>query len=402
MTAATKTEIPYLAEFRLRLGNALKSRGWASDVANGLCHAAAALRKIPDVDARFDALCDFILRGNEKLKSVDDSNASLQSVFWDGDVASQIWDATAPLVSDKDRIVRFVLLLFDKGWDRIAVRAVVDWYRLYLPKNKLEELRDALLRRADDGDGWDRMIAKGLAASVWVQCGDPEGFDRFVRKTLRLPLSDVWQERIRVLETAGRWDDAIARCSECAPEYSAPALILEIARKKGDPETLRRAYEGCSDQRIEAKMLRTAKKELPGPQFSELVRHIVGQPRPSAFLDPEYATFLLDIGDRKRLRSYVLGHAGDDVCKMRAITGYFPLGTALAKAGEPLLATIPMRLGILYLMSQSNSRYYPTVHRKMDELAALAARVADWETIQSHADFERDFAESFASRRSYW
>ena len=96
---------PYEEEFRLRLRQATRARrSWvfASEVAGDLCYAAKALKKIADPERRFDGLCDFIFRGGEMLKRVDDSNASLQSVFWDGDVASQIWDATAPLVSDKE------------------------------------------------------------------------------------------------------------------------------------------------------------------------------------------------------------------------------------------------------------------------------------------------------------
>ena len=87
---------------------------------------------------------------------------------------------------------------------------------------------------------------------------------------------------------------------------------------------------------------------------------------------------------------------------MSAVTGFFPLGTALEKAGEPLLATIPIRLGVLYLMSQSNSKYYPTVHRKMAELEDLADLVTDWGPVRPHSDFDNDFREAFASRRSYW
>ena len=134
----------------------------------------------------------------------------------------------------------------------------------------------------------------------------------------------------------------------------------------------------------------------------ELLRHLFDPGRPSPFLDPEYATILLEFATRECLHKYILDHAGDNVCDMRAITGYFPLGTALAKAGEPLLATVPIRLGVDYLMSQCNSRYYLTVHRKMSELAVLATRVSDWGPIPDHATFERGFAESYATRRAYW
>ena len=39
---------------------------------------------------------------------------------------------------------------------------------------------------------------------------------------------------------------------------------------------------------------------------------------------------------------------------------------------------------------------------KMGELEALAARVADWGSVQPHFDFESDFHAAFSSRRSYW
>ena len=126
------TPAPYEEEFRLRLRQATRARrNWvsASEVAGDLCHAAKALKKIADPERRFDGLCDFIFRGGEMLKRVDDSNASLQSVFWDGDVASQLWDATAPLVSDKGKIVRFLLKLYDDGWDRIVFQSVLNWNR---------------------------------------------------------------------------------------------------------------------------------------------------------------------------------------------------------------------------------------------------------------------------------
>ncbi len=104
--------------------------------------------EIVDPERRFDLLCDFIFEGNEVFKWIDDSNASLQSVFWDGDVASKLWNETAPLVADKGAIVRFVLSLQDKGWSQLALHAVLEWKQLYLPEDRLVELRDALMDRA--------------------------------------------------------------------------------------------------------------------------------------------------------------------------------------------------------------------------------------------------------------
>ena len=361
------------------------------------------LPKVKDPELRFDLLCDFIFKGSEALKNVDDSNATLQSIYWNGDVASEIWKETAPLVADKGKIVRFCLRLFDEGWDQIAISALLEWPSLCLPEENLRELRDALVMRSrTTKNTFSKRAGRKLAVKVWAQCGDLERFDEFVRKELRLRLQDFWQERLAILEVNRRWDEAIALCRESESGLYGLKLILEIAQKKGDPETLRSAYEEVLDERLDAKAVREAQQALPDGEFSELLRHILDQGSRSPFLDPEYATILLEFGDRKRLREYIFGHAEDDICEMRAITGYFPLGTALAKAGEPLLATVPIRLGIGYLMAQSNSKYYPTVHRKMDELAEIAARVTDWAPIASHASFVADFKQSFASRRSYW
>ena len=397
---------PLEIEFKRRLRAAVHPRKkWvqSSEVAGNLCHAAKLLPKIVDPERRFGLLCDFIFEGNEVLKRVDDSNASLQSVFWDGDVASKLWDETAPLVADKGAIVRFVLLLHDKGWSQLALHAVLEWNRLYLPEDRLIELRDALMDRArGTKNKYDRDSAKQAAIRVWAQCGDLSRFDEFVTKSIRRPLAEFWQERVSILEHNSRWDEAIALCRECAPEHVVSYYVLEIARKSGCPSLMLDAYADNLRRRINAKTFRQAQKELPGTSFADLVRRVLDDHPETTFLDPEYATVLLDLGLREQLLAHVLGHAGDDICKMRFITGYFPLGTALAKAGEPLLATVPIRLGVDYLMSQCNSRYYLTVHRKMSELAVLATRVSDWGPIPDHATFERGFAESYANRRAYW
>ena len=398
------TPAPYEEEFRLRLRQATRAhRSWvsASEVAGDLCHAAKALKKIADPERRFDGLCDFIFRGGEMLKRVDDSNASLQSVFWDGDVASQLWDATAPLVADKEAIVRFLLKLYDKGWDRIVFRSVLDWTRLYLPADRLAELRDAVFDRIGT-DAIAKQHERDVPARIWAQCGDVARFDEYVRKTLRLRTKTVWQSRLVVLVDCKRWEEAEGWIRKCAPAHTVRHYLLDLARKRGDGDALLAAYKGIFEATVDIKTLHEAKNELPGAAFGELVRHIAENGGKGSFLDPDYATALLENGMRDRLREHILAHRNDDICAIRAITGYFPLGTALAKADEPLLASIPIRLGVLYLMSQSNSKYYPTVHRKMAELEALAARVADWGSVQPHPDFENDFHEAFSSRRAYW
>ena len=405
---ASSNQLPSSAEteFKQRLKAATNLRRkwvYASEVAGGLCHAAKALRKVGDPERRFDLLCDFIFKGNEMLKNVDDSNASLQSVYWNGDVASELWKETAPHVGDKEKIVRFCLRLFDEGWDRIAIQALLEWPSLYLPEKELLELRDSLLARSrTTKNTWDKRQGKDLAAKVWAQCGDLDKFDEFVRKELRLRPQDFWHERLAILEVNRRWDEAIALCRESESGPYGLRLILEIARKKGDPETLRSAYAEALDAHLDAKTVREAKQELPDEAFSELLRHVFDHGSPSPFLNPEYATILLEFATRECLHKYILDHAGDNVCDMRAITGFFPLGTALAKAGEPLLATVPIRIGIEYLMVQCNSKYYPTVHRKMDELSELATRISNWENIPSHDAFFTDFKRSFASRYSFW
>lgn len=397
---------PLEIEFKRRLRTAVHPRKkWvqSSEVAGNLCHAAKLLPKILDPEQRFALLCDFIFEGNEVFKWIDDSNASLQSVFWDDDVAAKLWHETAPLVADKGTIVRFVLSLHDKGWSQLALHAVLKWNRLYLPEDRLVELRDALMDRArGTKNKYARDSAKRAAVSVWAQCGDLSRFDEFVKKSIRWPLAKFWEERLSILEHDSRWDEAIALCRECAPEHVVSQYVLETARKSGCPSLMLEAYADNLRRRMNAKTFRQAQKELPGTSFADLVRRVLDDRPETTFLDPEYATVLLDLGLRERLLAHVLGHAGDDICNMRYITGYFPLGTALAKAGEPLLATVPIRLGIGYLMSQSNSRYYPTVQQKMAELAVLAARISDWGPIPDHATFERDFAESYATRRAYW
>lgn len=395
---------PAEEEFRRRLRQATRARrSWvsASEVAGDLCHAAKALKKIADPERRFDGLCDFIFRGGEMLKRVDDSNASLQSVFWDGDIASQLWDATAPLVSDKGKIVRFLLKLYDDGWDRIVFQSVLDWNRLYLPADRLAELRDTVFDRIAK-DALAKQYEQDVPARIWAQCGDVARFDEYVRKTLRLRTETVWQSRLVVLVDCKRWKEAEDWIRKCAPAHTVRHYLLDLARKRGDGDALLAAYKAIFEATVDIKLLHEAKNKLPGAAFEELIRHIAENGGKSPFLDPDYATALLENGMRDRLREHILSHRNDDICKMRAITGYFPLGTALAKAGEPLLASIPIRLGILYLMSQSNSRYYPTVHRKMAELESLAARVTDWGSVQHHSDFERDFREAFSSRRAYW
>ena len=395
---------PAEKEFRRRLRQATRARrSWvsASEVAGDLCHAAKALNKISDPERRFDGLCDFIFQGGEMLKRVDDSNASLQSVFWDGDIASRIWDATAPHVSDKGKIVRLLLKLYDEGWDRIVFHSVLDWDRLYLPEDRLAELRDAVCDRIRK-DALAKRYERDVPAQIWAQCGDVGRFDEYVRKTLRLRMETVWQSRLVVLVGCKRWDEAEAWIRKFAPAHTVRHHLLNLARKRGDGDALLAAYKGIFEATIDIKILHEAKRELPGAAFEELVRYIAGTGGNGRFLDPDYATALLENGMLDRLREHVLAHRNDDICEMRAITGYFPLGTALGKAEEPLLASIPVRLGILYLMSQSNSRYYPTVHRKMAELESLAARVTDWGSVQHHSDFERDFREAFSSRRAYW
>ena len=392
------------AEFTLRLREATCSRRRrvpASEVAGYLCHAAKALKKVADPERRFDRLCEFLFVGGEMLKSVDDSNASLQSVFWDGDVASQLWDATAPLVSDKGKIVRFLLKLYDEGWDRIVFRSVLDWNRLYLPVDRLAELRDAARERIEK-DPLASRYERDVPARIWAQCGNVERFDEYVRDVLHLAVDSAWESRLVVLGDCGCWDEADAMIRKYARPQAVRHYVLDLARKRGESGALLAAYKELFDAAVDVRFLREAKKELPDAAFGELVRHIADTGGKGQFLDPDYATVLLESGMLDRLREHVLEHRNDDISEMRAITGYFPLGTALAKAGDPLLASIPIRLGVLYLMLQSNSKYYPTVRRKMLELAALALLVTDWESVQPHSDFERDFRESFSSRRSYW
>lgn len=391
-------------EFRNRLRHATRARrSWvsASEVAGDLCHAARALKKIADPERRFECLCDFIFKGGNMLKSVDDSNASLQSVFWDGDVASRLWDETAPLVADKGKIVQLLLKLYDKGWDRIVFRSVLEWNRLYLPEDRLAELRDAIRDRIRT-DRYAKQYHRDIPAQIWAQCGDVERFDEYVRGTLRLRVEDVWASRLVVLVSCNRWEEAESLVRAYAPPYAVRHHLLDLARKRGDGDALLAAYKENFASHIDIRILHEAKKELPDAAFGALVRHIAETGGNGPFLDPAYATVLLENGIRDRLREHLLAHRNDDIGKMSAVTGFFPLGTALEKAGEPLLATIPIRLGVLYLMSQSNSKYYPTVHRKMAELEDLADLVTDWGPVRPHSDFDNDFREAFASRRSYW
>ena len=410
MAARSKTSTKQASaaeiEFTRRLREATRSRRrwiYASEVSGDLCHAAKALIKVEDPERRFDLLCEFLFSGGEMLKRVDDSNASLQSVFWDGDVASELWDATAPLVADKGKIVRLLLKLHDEGWNRIVFGSVLDWRRLYLPEDRLKELRDAIfVRLGKDRSSLDRRLDMEIAAKIWSQCGDVAKFDEYVRDTLHLQAEDVWESRVDVLASCKRWEEAETSIRRHAPRHAVRHYVLDLARKRNDPAALSAAYKEWFDSEIEIRTLRQARKELPESEFRELMQYVVEHGGKGPFLDPDYATALLENGMRDRLREHVLAHRNDDICGMRAITGYFPLGTALEKAGEPLLATIPVRLGVLYLMSQINSKYYPTVKRKMAELADLSARVPEWEIVQPHSDFERDFREAFASRRSYW
>lgn len=62
-------------EFKQRLKAATNLRRkwvYASEVAGGLCHAAKALRKVVDLERRFDLLCDFIFKDPTVRRKMDE------------------------------------------------------------------------------------------------------------------------------------------------------------------------------------------------------------------------------------------------------------------------------------------------------------------------------------------
>jgi len=398
-----KSQEAILAEIQhdIRMTTTKRKYVYAGEYAGWLDHAAKLLLKIEDKDVRDALFLKIVNRTLKILRWVDDSNASLQSVLWEGGYCFDAWKLICQ-TSDISCIKAILKEVLPEDEEGLADGLFFPESDLPIPEPGLRELLDYVLHDLTIQKKHRReMIVVGCLG--WLaQLRDEDGFHELMKGT-KISYYGVESKLFNLYLRLGRYDDAV----RLAQKYNASnpryvhELMLQVFERSGDRGLLLKTALEMARYRPnieEFKRLDPLLNQDERAQFvAEMMKAVLNKPE----FNVPFCEILFAAGELKALHEYAVARYRE-IYNANACTGMIPLGKKLFKAGDPLAACVFMRGAIYYLMSKNNSKYYPDVHVYLNTLANMAASVTDWETVETQSVFDSYFATDFASRRSFW
>ena len=398
-----KTQETILAEIESDIHMTVRRRGYAyaGEHAGWLDRAAKRLLKIEDNAVRVELFLKIVRRALKLLRVVDDSNASLQSVLWEGSHCFEVWKQICQS-SDKSCLKVILKKVLPEDTDGLADGLFFPESALPIPAPVLRELIDYVLNDLKF-DGKDRRKRIIVGCLGWLaQLNDADGFDELA-KTAAIPIWQVWRKRFTLYLNLGRYDDAIRlarKNNENNPRY-VNELMLQVFERNGDRGLLLKTALKMARGRTTIDEFKRLGPLLNQDEREQFVSALIGSALDRQGFDVSFCEVLFAAGELQALHSYAVARY-KKIFDVRFCTGMIPLAKKLFKAGDSLSACIFMRGAIYYLMGKGNSRYYNDVHAHRRTLAEMAASVKDWETVETQNAFDSDFASDFANRRTFW
>ncbi len=230
---------------------------------------------------------------------------------------------------------------------------------------------DAWLELFDEGQlRWPDTAAD--AARHLLQAGRAEQalavLER-ARETTAPLEAHAWDDaRIAVLEALGRPGEAQQQRWQCFCRTLSIPHLREYLRRLEDFE----------DVEAEERALRVAE----------------AHPRPLRTLE-----FLLGWPALPRAARYVLEHA--DAWDGDEFAIHAPAAERLS-ADHPVAATLLLRAMVVFALSTGRSRRYRHAAEHLRTCELLAARIDDWQGVESHTSFAGRLREAFGTQWSFW
>ena len=113
-----------------------------------------------------------------------------------------------------------------------------------------------------------------------------------------------------------------------------------------------------------------------------------------------HASFLLDVGRTAAAAEYVMAHAGE--LDGNLYNSLLPLADEMAKAGQPLAASLLYRALLLSILERGYTKAYPHGIRYLKKLEKLAAAITDWQGVSGHAAFLEILHRDHGRKTSFW
>ena len=378
-----------------------RSYAYAGEHAGWLDRAAKRLLRVEDNAVRVELFLKIVRRALKLLRVVDDSNASLQSVLWEGSYCSEAWKQICQ-TSDMSCLKGILKKVLPEDTNGLADGLFFPESPLPIPDPVLRELIGYVLGdlKFDEKYRREKIIVDCLG--WFAQLKDENGFDELATTT-GIPDWLVWRKRFNLCLNLGRYDDAIRLARENNgnnPRY-VNELTLQVFERNGDRGLLLKTALEMARDRPAADEFKRLKPLLNEEEREQFVSVLIESALARQGFDVPFCEVLFAAGELKALHSYAVSRYME-IYEVRFCTGMIPLAKKLFKSGDPLAACVFMRGAIYYLMGKGNSKYYNDIHAHRRTLAEMAASVKDWETVEPQCSFDSQFAADFANRRTFW
>jgi len=373
----------------------------AGEFAGWLDHAAGMLPKVEDDDVRAGLFLEIVKRTLKLLREVDDSNASLQSVLWEGSRCFEAWKLICR-TSNLSRLESILDAVLPDDEDGLADGLFFTESDLPVPGSGLEELLAHVLHGLKTVEKRRRETIAAGCLGWLAQLEDENGFEELAKKA-KIPGFLVWNRRFVLYLNLARWDDAVRVAREWKGDNPRVLreLMLRVFERNGDRALLLETALEMARHRPDIEGFKRLDPLLTEDERARFVAEAVEAALGRPGFDVRFCEVLFAAGEMKALHGYAVSRYRD-IFAVQPCTGMVPLGKKLFKAGDALAACIFMRGAIRYLMGRNNSRYYADVHVYRRALAEMASSVADWETVEPQDAFDAAFAADFAGRRTFW
>ena len=402
MAPRKKSQEALIAEIQSDIQMTVKRRAYAyaSELAGWLDHAAKLLCSVEDNTQKINLFLKIVLRTLKLLTAVDDSNAALQSVIYEGSYCFDVWKQIC-LASDITTLKGVVEKVLEKDEEGLALT-------LFFPSNPLPLTEDDRRLLVND-------VIKGLAKkkkhhretiadaclSAFAQLKDEDAFNALV-KEMKLSQYMVWEKRFTLYLYQARYDEArkllLANTENCP--YLRPYHLLELFKHSQDRDVLHEVAQEYASDLTRDKYKRIA-PFLNEAEHAAFINDAINIAKTKPSLDSPLCEILFNIKDYATIHNYLTTRY-DAIFSLRQCTGMVPLAKKLAKVGEHLSAVILLRGAIIFLMDRKNSKYYADVHRHLYTLTEISSQVTHWKSIPTPQAFNAHFTDAYRTRYSFW
>ena len=397
-----KTQEKVVEEIESDIHMTVKRRAYAyaGEHAGWLDRAAKRTMKVECLDKKTDLFVKIVRRALKLLRAVDDSNASLQSIIWEGSWCFAVWkDICAK--ADEDRLKDVLAKILPEDVDGLADG-------LFFPESLLPITDEVLRRLLAFVQGNLKFKEKYRREKIdldclgWIaQLKDEVAFDKLCA---RMPNNyGCWKKRFNLCLNLERYDEAVELAKK-NNEHNARyvrELTLQVAERSGNRELMMEVALAMAEDRPSKEEFRRIAGLLTDLEKKKFIEHLMSLVRARPGFDMGFCEILFEAGEVAAVHEYAVSRY-DEIFNVGYCTGMIPLGKKLYKKGDSLAACVFLRGAIWYLMCTGNSKYYADVHGHRAVLAEVAATVTDWESVPTQVQFDDMFALAFANRRSFW